>query len=272
MKNFGKLTLSLLFALLVFSLPLAAQAQLSAQNIYFNEKRAIASLETIIGAQATFLSTHNASDYGSLAELYNDNLIDAALASGEKHGYRFVLTVQNRTPNSPAAFQVVAVPRVYRRTGRRSFFLDSQSWLIRGADKQGAAATANDFLIAEHLTCDSESDCEAKAINVLRTLHSVEATFQATSDNGNYGSLCELRAMSLIDELIATGNRNGYLFVVSTANRIGNQQSAAFQIIAIPRRYPQTGRRSFFVDEIGVIRGSDRNGAPATANDQPIEY
>ncbi len=271
MNDFGKLTLSFLLALFVFSPQIAAQERSSPQAIYLNEKRTIATLQTVFSAQTTYQSTTGAGNYGTFAQLYEAGLIDELLASGDKHGYRFAMTVQNYAANSPATFRAVAAPRGYRKTGRRSFFVGSQNWLIRGADKQGAAAVANDPIIAEYYTCESEADCEAKAIGSMRLLHSAETTYQATYGNGLYGSLCQLGQVSLVDELIATGSKYGYLFVVTAKQGVYNQQPPAFEIIAIPRRYPNTGRRSFFIDEVGVIRGADKNGAPASADDPAIQ-
>ncbi|MEJ7708710.1 MAG: hypothetical protein WKF84_02370 [Pyrinomonadaceae bacterium] len=43
-----------------------------------------------------------------------------------------------------------------------------------------------------------------------------------------------------------------------------------FQATATPRVYAQTGQRSFFADETGVVRGGDINGNRATAAEPPL--
>jgi hypothetical protein len=43
-----------------------------------------------------------------------------------------------------------------------------------------------------------------------------------------------------------------------------DKEPATFEAIAIPRRYNQTGKRSFYIATPGVIYGADKNGAPAT--------
>jgi len=78
------------------------------------------------------------------------NLVDAELAAGSKDGYTFryrvVPAAGAETPedaNKKAGYEVAATPYDYGKTGKRSFFLDS-SGVLRGADKQGVVATADD--------------------------------------------------------------------------------------------------------------------------------
>src|SRR5437868_11555658 len=47
-------------------------------------------------------------------------------------------------------------------------------------------------------------------------------------------------------------------------------QPAGYRANAVPQRYGGTGRRSFFVDQSGVIRAADHQGGPANENDPPI--
>jgi hypothetical protein len=58
-------------------------------------------------------------------------------ASGEEH---------QSERNKGAGFALGATPVVYGKDGRSSFFLDS-SGTLRGADKKGAVATADDPLV-----------------------------------------------------------------------------------------------------------------------------
>jgi hypothetical protein len=41
--------------------------------------------------------------------------------------------------------------------------------------------------------------------------------------------------------------------------------------VATPREYGKTGKRSFFVDKSGIVRGDDHGGGPATVADNPIQ-
>ena len=111
---------------------------------------------------------------------------------------------------------------------------------------------------------------ERFAILALRTLNSAEATYSATSGNGNYGSLNNLRQAEFIDAVLASGKKYGYLFVVQTTVRT-DTSGARYFITATPQSYRKTGRKSFYIDETGVMHGADKNGAPATADDPPIQ-
>lgn len=236
-----------------------------------NERFFIRALRTLCGAQATYQATTGNGNYGSLSQLAQAGLINEALASGSIYGYNYVVSVRNQAlPNTAPAFEIVAVPQLYRKTGVRSFFMETGG-VIKGADKRGAAANRNDPIIEEQYICNSVSECEAAAISSLRVLHGAQMTYQATSGNGNFGSLCELREMNLIDQILGQGSRFGYYFVILKRDRT-EQRPAIVEIRAIPQNYPTTGVRSFIVATEGVIRGADRAGAPVNSDAPPIEY
>jgi hypothetical protein len=71
-------------------------------------------------------------------------LVDAEFASGTKNGYTFrYVIVGGSTLGAPAKFELAATPQIYGRTGRRSFFRDSNGGL-HGADRQGGVGSAAD--------------------------------------------------------------------------------------------------------------------------------
>jgi len=77
-------------------------------------------------------------------------LVDAELAAGNKGGYTIRYTIVPAGGNLPEEdankaerFGLAATPDQYGKTGRKSFFLDSEG-VLRGADKQGALATSAD--------------------------------------------------------------------------------------------------------------------------------
>src|SRR6476619_7532473 len=70
-----------------------------------------------------------------------------------------------------------------------------------------------------NLLASRRSANEASAISSLRTIHSAEATYQATQGNNtNYGDLAALRAATspdpngLIDTALGSGSKSGYTF------------------------------------------------------------
>ena len=105
---------------------------------------------------------------------------------------------------------------------------------------------------------------EGSAQSSLRTIHSSEATFQATAGNGNYGSLTALRAQNLIDPVLGAANtavKSGYSFTVNTTDRdLAAAPPVLAQFFATanptnPSGVSQTGTRRFGVTEDGVMRG-----------------
>lgn len=71
-------------------------------------------------------------------------LLDAELASGEKSGYVFrYVIVGGNALGALAKYELAATPQSYGRTGRRSFFRDSDGGLHAG-EHQGAVGSAAD--------------------------------------------------------------------------------------------------------------------------------
>ena len=244
----------------------------SAQSNYpqsVNERNVLASIITLRSAEATYFGTSgNNFHYGSLRDLRRAQLIDAALATGNRYGYVFVVSVSPPTPTSQANYTVTATPRVYRRGARWSFFV-GVSGEIHGADKGGEPANATDSIIDECIQ-GSVAENEQCIIRSMRTVHSAEVTWYATSgSNMGYASLAELRSAFLINVNLASGQLRGYSISV-TAFPQTPTESARYSAIAVPQIYGTTGIRSFFVDESGVIRAADHQGGPANENDPPI--
>ena len=110
---------------------------------------------------------------------------------------------------------------------------------------------------------------EGSTIAVLRKVHAAEATYQAATGAGEFGTLEQLAEAGLIDPEVASGVRNGYRFRVQLTTSLDDE--LGFEALGTPIDYPSSGRRSFIVDESGVIRGSDNQGAEATKHDSPLD-
>lgn len=264
-KNYVKKTIcNSFYVFFTFFLLLAFCSAASAYPPAQNEKFAIRALRTIHAAQTTYAATTGNGNYGTFQNLEQRGLIDSVLARGFKYGYILQMLTLNQSGTTPAKFSVSARPSSYRKTGRKSFYID-ESGLLRGADKNGAAATVTDFII--------DTDCvpyEECAMSSLRTLHSAEVTYAATVGNGNYGNFIQLRDANLISPVLAVGCRAGYCFqVMFTGATVGTP--ASFKLTATPIQYGGATRRSFYMGMDGVLRGADKNGAPANENDPPIQ-
>ena len=109
---------------------------------------------------------------------------------------------------------------------------------------------------------------EGATISALRSIHAAEATYQATVGAGNFGTLEQLAAHDLLSPQIASGVKNGYRFRIEVTTGLDNEPG--FAVVSVPLSYPNTGRRSFFLDESGVIRAADNKGNEATKEDRAL--
>jgi type II secretory pathway pseudopilin PulG len=109
---------------------------------------------------------------------------------------------------------------------------------------------------------------EGSSIAVLRKIHAAEATYQAANGNGAYGTIDQLLTYRLITPDLAN-NHHGYKFNVEVRPS-EYDQPATFQAVGVPITYGDTGIRSFYIDETGVIRAGDDRGANATERDAAL--
>ena len=110
---------------------------------------------------------------------------------------------------------------------------------------------------------------EGATIQSLRMISSAEATYQSL--HGTFATLDQLGEAQLIRPELATGMRYGYKFRIElTAD--GVQAQRGFAAVVTPVDYPMSGRRSFYLDETGVIRGGDAQGADAKKEDPPLNF
>ena len=83
-------------------------------------------------------------------------------------------------------------------------------------------------------------------------------------------------AASLLDADLASGSKDGYTIRYRITPAAGNlpveeaNNAETFSIASSPREYGKTGRRSFFLDSSGILRGADKRGGVATSSDPRI--
>jgi hypothetical protein len=134
-----------------------------------------------------------------------------------------------------------------------------------------------------------QSDLEARegdAIAALRSLATALETYRRA-----YGKLPDAldslgpapkgeispEAAGLVDAELSAGNKHGYTIRYRIVPAGGNlpeedaNQAAKFELAATPVEYGKNGRRSFFLDSGGVLRGVDKQGAVATSADPRID-
>jgi prepilin-type N-terminal cleavage/methylation domain-containing protein len=120
---------------------------------------------------------------------------------------------------------------------------------------------------------------EGSAQSSLRTIHSSQATFQATVGNGSFGALgsaalhglggATLAGQSLVDPVLATGVKSGYNFTIPAADMVAPAVGVQAQFMAqadpqVDTGVSQSGTRQFCITEDGVMRGAP--GTAAVAN------
>jgi hypothetical protein len=103
---------------------------------------------------------------------------------------------------------------------------------------------------------------EMIAAGALQMIANAETTYHSGVGKGNYGTLDQLTQQKLV--MMEPFQKYGYNFELTAT---GDQ----FEAVATPREYGKTGKRSFFIDKSGVVRGDDHGGAPATVADKPIQ-
>src|SRR5205085_3293501 len=101
---------------------------------------------------------------------------------------------------------------------------------------------------------------EMIAMSAMQMVVSGEASYKF--DKGSYGTIDNLVEQKLLTKDML--EKYGYNFQI-TASGTG------FEAVATPVEYGKTGKRSFFVDQTGVVRGDDHGGGPATSGDKPVQ-
>src|SRR5215831_5260898 len=112
---------------------------------------------------------------------------------------------------------------------------------------------------------------EAAAMYSLRQIHEAEVTYHSKTHNRYYGTANDLQSDSLIPPELASGTKSGYRFKIEVI-KDGDGGSAGFAATAVPTVYQSSGRRSFFIDETGVLRAEDSHGLEASRFAPPVNF
>jgi hypothetical protein len=81
---------------------------------------------------------------------------------------------------------------------------------------------------------------------------------------------------NLLDTDLAAGNKDGYTIRYTVTPTAGNlpedeaNKAETFSLASSPTEYGKMGRRSFFLDSSGILRGADKQGGIATSTDPRI--
>jgi hypothetical protein len=139
--------------------------------------------------------------------------------------------------------------------------------------------------LAREWEANDISALEGTAIAHLREIAEALKSYQAA-----YGKLPDTLAelgpsagvgaspdkAGLLDEELASGENGGYDFRYSIVTAPGEadeserDKTSGFQLAATPKEYGHGGRKSFYLDAQGVLRGADKSGSVADENDPRI--
>jgi len=148
-RQFGFSLIELLIVIAIILIILAvAMPKLSKSRMYAQEMAAIQAIRTIHTAQTQYYST-----YGKYAESLTalgpptsgspgpaaSDLIGEDLATGEKQGYKFILTA------TPGGYVVNANPVAFNSSGSRTFFSDQSMTVRQNFGQEPATATSPVF-------------------------------------------------------------------------------------------------------------------------------
>jgi hypothetical protein len=107
-------------------------------------------------------------------------------------------------------------------------------------------------------------------VSSLRTIVAAQVLYaQHHPDRGFATSLAELGpepGEELIDPVLASGQRSGYLIILTAGPRDSRGRISHYSVIARPEKFGQDGKYSFFTDESGVQHFTMEDRAP-TAQD-----
>jgi hypothetical protein len=117
-----------------------AEAVETYRRTYFRLPESLTSL----GPPPSRASGKNSQAKSLAATREHAGLLDEDFAAGNKDGYEFRIIIAGAdTLGAPAKYQLSAIPSSYGRTGKRSFFRDTDGgW--HGADHGGAVGSASD--------------------------------------------------------------------------------------------------------------------------------
>jgi len=147
------------------------------------------------------------------------------------------------------------------------------SWLAVTLEEAAAAMLA--AVAIPHLIEARKGSNEAAAIGALRTISTAQSLYREGDKDGNgimdYAEeFSELLEHGLVDDVLGTGAKQGYIFELDTGSTAGNNSTIfLWNATATPAKPGRSGDRSFYVDETGILLGND-TCPTAGSNSTPI--
>jgi type IV pilus assembly protein PilA len=104
---------------------------------------------------------------------------------------------------------------------------------------------------------------ESSAIATVRTLVIAEVAYSSSHPDAGYTcTLSDLAGAGLIDTRLASGQKMGYVFELSSCSASAESvANVKYRVVAYPMTRNTTGTRAFCSDESGVLK-TDEKGSP----------
>ncbi len=116
------------------------------------------------------------------------------------------------------------------------------------------------------------SENESAAVASLRSLNNacenyarLYGGYPKSLSNLGPGSAASSATADLIDSVLASGTKDGYVFTYTPGASGVSGNVLSYSITANPVRPGNTGRRAFFTDQSGVIRANTAGAADASS-------
>jgi prepilin-type N-terminal cleavage/methylation domain-containing protein len=135
-----------------------------------------------------------------------------------------------------------------------------------------AAIAIPNFLAARMSANESSSVQELRSITTAQLAYQTQYGIGyavALADLGGTGSVSSSSNALLIDPALASGAKNGYLFVYVPLLQDAGGNYITYSLNANPKIVGATGRRYFYTDQVAILHYS--YAAAATATDPPIQ-
>jgi hypothetical protein len=175
------------------------------------------------------------------------------------------------------AFRVESSPVAYNTTGTISYLAD-ESGKVRTTRENRPATSSDSIAYAPPRALREEivAGFESQAVQWLHGLNDCISSYaQMRADGALPAALPDLRppnsecgSQEIVQPEI--GKRWGYTVVYRSGAKDARGRIQSYTISARPLRFGETGKKSFYTDETGVVRGTSENRA-AAARDPSTE-
>ncbi len=184
------------------------------------------------------------------------------------------LTLRRRLSDGVDTFLDFDIKEWGRRTNSLQIWMNLERGVWRLTELHGASFgdVVYDKNFVKQFLATALIPNESSAIGAMRTFNTALITYASTYPQIGFpetivvlgGTGGDPAHAGLIDARLASGEKSGYGF------EYHKDSQYAYSIVGRPLKYGETGTRSFFTDQSGVIRFTDEDRA-ATASDRPLQ-